>query len=158
MTSSRSSTSRIAHADRYDPWRELELYWPEIEVITEPMRGSLLGELRYPVIALRAGTSAAQRRCTLAHELVHLERGVLDCAAYRAAEELRVHSLAARRLIRLAALGRAMRELGGDSDAAALAHLVDVDRETLELRLQLLTSPERRWLRRAVGRNHNFEV
>ena len=58
--------------DRYDPWRDLAVHWPDVEVRIEPMTGSLLGVLRYPVIVLRAGTSAAQRRCTLTHEIVHL--------------------------------------------------------------------------------------
>jgi hypothetical protein len=130
----------------YDPWADLAQNWPEVEVVIEPMRGTLLGELRYPVIALRAGTSAAQRRCTLAHEIVHLERGVGDCGPWAAREELLVHSEAARRLIRLEDLAHAMR--GSEPSPAALAHALDVDLQTLLLRVDRLTSPERRRLRR----------
>lgn len=135
----------------YDPWRDLRENWPDIDAVVEPMAGYLLGELRYPVIALRAGTSAAQQRCTLTHELVHLERGVTDCGPWAGREEVLVHSEVARRLISLTALGGAIRELGGDHDVGALAQLLDVDRQTALLRLQRLTAAERAWLRAALG-------
>jgi Zn-dependent peptidase ImmA (M78 family) len=138
---SRPSCSDPAPA--YDPWLDLTVNWPEIEVVTEPMSGSLLGELRYPVIALRAGTSAAQRRCTLAHEIVHLERGVRDCGPWAAREEFAVHREAARRLISSGQLARALHELEGSDDIAALAQALDVDVETARLRLTLLTPAER---------------
>lgn len=139
----------------YDPWQDLLENWPELEVVIEPMRGQLLGELRYPVIALRSGTSAAQRRCTLAHELVHLERGVGDCGPWSAAEELQVHAEAARRLISVPALAHAIRELGGDHHLGALAHLLDVDGQTARVRLRLLTPAERAGLRRELGSLHD---
>jgi hypothetical protein len=142
----------------YDPWRDLRENWPEIETVVVPMPGRLLGELRYPVIALRAGTSAAQRRCTLAHEIVHLERGVLDCGPWAALEELRVHSAAAARLVRLPDLARALAELGGDADVGGLAHALDVDRQTLQLRLARLTTGERRWLRVRLDAAHRWSA
>lgn len=146
----RSATGRSSE-EPYDPWRDAAENWPAVEVITEPMRGRLLGQLRYPVIALRAGTSAAQQRCTLAHELVHLERGGGVCAPWAAREELLVHAEAARRLVGPDALARAVRELGGDHDVGALAKLLDVDTETTRLRLRLLTAGERVRLRARLG-------
>jgi hypothetical protein len=127
----------------YDPWLELRARWPEVRVVIEPMAGRLLGELRYPVIALRAGTTAAQRRCTLAHELVHLERGVHDCGPWAAREERAVHAEAARRLIGGDDLVRAIRGAGGSDDLALLAAALDVDRETLRVRLESLSRTER---------------
>jgi hypothetical protein len=127
---------------RYDPWHDLAVNWPEVEVVIEPMAGRLLGLLHYPVIALRAGTSAAQRRCTLTHELVHLERGVGDCGPWSGREELLVHREVARRLIPVADLATAVRELGGDAVLAELAQALDVDLETAQLRLDMLTSDE----------------
>jgi Zn-dependent peptidase ImmA (M78 family) len=111
------------------------------------MSGRLLGELRFPVIALRSDSSAAQRRCTLAHELVHLDRGVTECGPWAAREETLVHAEAARRLIRALELEAALRELGGDADLAALARALDVDRQTARLRLLLVGPDERRRLR-----------
>lgn len=131
----------------YDPWHELSVNWPEVEVVLEPMAGDLLGIVRYPVIVLRAGTSAAQRRCTLAHELVHLERGVHDCGPWAAREELLVHREVARRLISPVALAAAVRALGAADDVAALAHALDVDTQTLRLRVALLTPAERAGIR-----------
>jgi len=127
---------------RYDPWHDLAVNWPDVEVVIEPMGGRLLGVLRYPVIALRAGTSAAQRRCTLTHEIVHLERGVGDCGPWSGREELQVHREVARRLIPVADLAAAVRELGGSAVLAELAQALDVDLETARLRLDLLTADE----------------
>jgi hypothetical protein len=134
-------------AARYDPWLDLVVNWPEVDVVFEPMAGLLLGELRYPVIALRAGTSAAQRRCTLTHELVHLERGVTDCGPWSAREEAYVEAEVARRLVVPADLERALRELGGDSDLPGLAQLLDVDAQIARTRLQLITPTERHRIR-----------
>jgi hypothetical protein len=134
----------------YDPWRDLARNWPEIEVVVKPMRGDLLGVLRYPTIALRAGTSAAQQRCTLAHELVHLERGVRDCGPWAAREELHVHREAARRLVTTADLAHAVREAGAGADLATLARALDVDTDTARLRLGLLTAQERALIRAAA--------
>lgn len=128
--------------DRYDPWRDLAVTWPEVDVLIEPMGGRLLGWLRYPVIALRAGTSAAQRRCTLTHEIVHLERGVGDCGPWSGREELLVHREVARRLIPVADLAVAVRELGGSAVLTELAQALDVDLETAQVRLGLLTTEE----------------
>jgi hypothetical protein len=127
----------------YEPWHDLAVNWPEVEVVIEPMVGRLLGTLRYPVITLRAGTSAAQRRCTLAHEIVHLERGVTDCGPWSGREELLVHREVARRLIPLPLLITAARELGPDGDLARLALALAVDCETARCRLDLLSAPER---------------
>jgi hypothetical protein len=128
--------------DAYDPWDDVARNWPEVDVVLKPMTGRLLGLLRYPVIALRADTSAAQRRCTLAHEIVHLERGVTDCGHWAQREELLVHREVARRLIPLPQLIAAARELGTDGDLSRLAQALAVDLETLQLRLDLLSAEE----------------
>src|ERR1700749_589504 len=122
--------SQLSSHERYDPWAHLARAWPAVEVVREPMSGSLLGELRYPTIALRADSSAAQRRCTLAHELVHLERGGGSHGPWADREEILVHAEAARRLIRLSELECALRDQGGDADLAALARALDVDAYT----------------------------
>lgn len=139
---------------RYDPWRDVRLNWPQVQVVIERMTGDLLGEVRDggAVIALRAGTSAAQRRCTLAHEIVHLERGLLDCGQWLHREEFAVHLTAARRLIRVTDLVAAIRELGRADDRGALAQALEVDTETLTMRLAHLDRDERRSARRALAR------
>jgi hypothetical protein len=138
----------------YDPWADLRQNWPDVKVVIEPMTGDLLGEVRDDgrLIALRADTSAAQRRCTLTHELVHLERGILDCGPWLQREEDLVHAEASRRLIPLDSLAAGIRELGGADDPAALAHWLDVDSETLAVRFSRMSTAERRMLRRALAR------
>lgn len=133
----------------YDPWRDVDENWPELEIRHAPLGGDLLGLLDYPVITLRAGTSAAQRRCTLTHELVHLERGVRDCGPWSHREELHVHAEVARRLISTPMLIRAVHELAGTGDPSAVAAALDVDLDTLRLRLALTTGDERRAIRTA---------
>jgi hypothetical protein len=146
------SVSRIPPPIPYDPWSDLALNWPDVEVRIEPMRGTLLGRLCYPVISLRSGTSAAQRRCTLAHEIVHLERGAGDCGQWAAREEMLVHTEAARRLCRLDDIAAAVRALGGEPDFGALAQALEVDRQTLGLRLQRLSTAERQQLHTRLAR------
>ncbi len=122
-----------------------------MHVTIEPLPGDLLGQIsaggRH--ITLRSRTSTAQRRCTLAHELVHLERG-LPCAATGPdpAEELAVHRTAARRLIDLDQLIEAVRQAGGDERALAVE--LHVDRFTLRLRMTSLTAAERTAMRTAL--------
>jgi hypothetical protein len=103
------------------------------------------------VIRLRAGTSAAQRRCTLAHELVHLERGISASGALGRREELFVHREAARRLLPFPILAAAVRALGEEADARSLARELDVDGETLEVRLAMLSEAQRRELDRVAA-------
>lgn len=156
---SHTSTRRLPNstctpASPYDPWADLRQNWPHVRVVIEPMSGDLLGEVREDgeVIALRADTSAAQRRCTLTHELVHLERGILDCGPWLQREEDLVHAEVSLRLIPLASLAAAIRALGGAEDSAALAQWLEVDSETLAVRLHRMSSAERRSLRRLLAR------
>ena len=146
--------TQLTGACRYDPWRDLRENWPQVDLVVEPMQGDLLGVTRAGgrVIALRAGTSSGQQRCTLAHEIVHLERGLAHCGPWQNREELLVHSEVAARLIPVDLLAEAIRFLGGDGDAGGLALLLDVDRETLELRRRLLDRGERRQLGRQLAR------
>jgi hypothetical protein len=136
----------------YDPWHDVSHNWPDVQVVIEPMFGDLLGVVRDDgrLIALRAGTSAAQRRCTLAHELVHLERGLFGCGPWSQREETLVHAEVARRLLPLDALRAGIRALGLVDDLSALAHELNVDSETLQLRLARLDRDERRALRRSL--------
>jgi hypothetical protein len=147
-TSQRQRTPELCP---YDPWADLRDNWPHLQVVVEPMSGRLLGELRYPVIVLRAGTTAAQRRCTLTHELVHLERGVRDCGPWTDREERHVHAEVARRLVTPGQLVHAIRDVGGiqggPADIFRLAQALDVDRETMRVRLSMVTPAERARIR-----------
>jgi hypothetical protein len=132
---------------RYDPWLDLAENWPEVVVRIEPLPGRLLGELCYPVIALRAGTSPGQRRATLTHEVVHLERGVRDCGQWLGREEWYVDREVALRLLPDEVLAPAIRQAGGIEDLRDMARQLDVDTATLHMRLSLMTRGERTRIR-----------
>jgi Zn-dependent peptidase ImmA (M78 family) len=143
----------------YDPWRDLEDNWPQYQVVVEPMEGDLLGVIRSDdVIALRADSSSSQQRCTLAHEIVHLERGLDDCGPWQAREEAIIEAEVAQRLIPFATLARALRAVGGDSDLRKLGAVLEVDQQILAIRLGQLTAADRRRLRRAIGAQEFWSV
>ena len=143
----------------YNPWHHLQTHWPWAEVAIEPLPGDLLGVTRFPPlrIALSSHSSPAQQRCTLAHEIVHLERDPISDdeadqpLAWSPREERRVHAVAAVRLIHADALVAAIRDLGGSDDCAALSALLEVDAETLRVRLALLDAGERAAIWQQVG-------
>ena len=93
-------------------------------------------------IVLADDLTQAQRRCTLAHELVHAERGDISCCSdwHANKQERRVDQLAARRLIGLDQLIDAL--LWGD-DERELAEVLWVDVETVRARLSGLTEVEK---------------
>jgi hypothetical protein len=129
----------------YDPHLEVARRWPFVEVITAHMTGGRLGEIRAGglVIALRADVSAAQQRCTLAHEIVHLERGLLGCRGqWRSKEERHVHEIAAARLISLEQYAAAIIDLGREDIDRDVAAALGVDRITLRTRRGALTELE----------------
>jgi IrrE N-terminal-like domain len=136
-------------SSRYDPWEHLGAGWPSAVLVIEPLAPDLLGETSTPPlrIALSAQSSAAQRRCTLAHEIVHLERGLDDVGRWADREERQVHAEASRRLISTDELADAIRDLGGTDDLFALAAALDVDTETIRTRLGLMDLRERRLIR-----------
>lgn len=142
----------------YDPWADLATNWPEVAVHVMPLPGDLLGLVRYPLIVLRADCTAAQHRSTLAHEIVHLERGVLHghdptCPVAdltEAREENRVERIAAARLISVAGLAAAIRHLGPSCSVDELAVALDVDRGLLRTRVDTMTTADQASLRRLL--------
>ena len=97
---------------------------------------------------LDVGLTAAERRCTLAHELVHAERGDVPCgdAVLDVRQEHRVEREAARRLVSWPALLEVSRWARTPVEAA---EALDVDLPTLRARIAGLTPREHEVLRRA---------
>lgn len=92
-------------------------------------------------ITLNPGQTQAERRSTLTHELVHLERGqVPACPIAAGREEQAVNAEAARRLIPLEALIDA---LLWSYDEHELADELWVDLDMVRARLDNLTDEER---------------
>lgn len=123
--------------DRWHPWRHAGEHHPEVLINTQV-------ELPDKVWGLQAGKriwlcrklDQVRRRCTLTHEIVHLERGpVPEEPVARAREELAVSIEASRRLIPLPDLIDALK---WTRDPVELADCLWVDHPTLKIRMNCL--------------------
>lgn len=138
---------------RYHPWRHLArlahvtLHWSHDDRELDGALGWYYPE--NDVIVLDRRQTQAERRSTLAHELVHAERrdGPCGCAVLDARMESQVARLAARRLIGIRPLGEA---LAWAVDLEEAAEELWVDVATLEVRLAHLHPSERAYLRRRL--------
>lgn len=93
----------------------------------------------------------AQRRCTLAHELVHAMRGDRRCedSVLNARQEAAVRRLTARLLVPLPRLAAALAWTQDEHELAAELH---VDLDTLHARREHLTADERAELLDLIAR------
>lgn len=126
----------------YHPWRRFraEAQWT-LQVASLP-RGRM-GHINWHThtITIDRGLLQAERRCTIAHELIHLERGPApDDSWLRAREERAVEAEAARRLITLDALADA---LAWSDRPVEVAEELWVDVQTLDVRVDGLNPAER---------------
>ncbi len=132
--------------ERYDPWRHCARL--DVRVVHRDLPGALRAFWHSPsrTIVLDRGLSQRERRCSLAHELVHVERRD-ECRQPPKVEAL-VHLEAARRLIALDHLAASLR---WTHDRQVLADELWVDDVTLDARLDGLTVVERDWLASRVA-------
>jgi len=100
-------------------------------------------------IRLQRGMLQAERRCTVAHEGFHADRGpVCDDPVLIAREEAAIDQDVARHLIGIRELGEA---LAWSRDLDEVAEELWVDRHTLDVRLAHLHPAEGHYLRRRLG-------
>lgn len=127
----------------YHPWRDAcdrEHLNITFERLADGRRGCLRGDR----ITINTGDDQAQRRSTLAHELVHDERRVFPIdRVLRAREELTVERIAARRLIALDHLVDVLRWTRSTGEVAAELW---VDVPMLQALGRSLTDAERAWI------------
>ena len=131
----------------YHPWRELRRLsdWSlTIAALPPGHRGCTHWGDR--AITLRPGMTQAERRCVLAHELTHVERGVF-LRGWRDQEEHRVRVSAARRLIGIEELEQVLR---WSRDWREVADELWVTVDTLRVRVAHLSASEATALARAV--------
>lgn len=134
----------------WNPWRELSNR-PEVKLewIHRGKRGCI--DFTTRTITLRYSMPFEERRCVIAHELVHDERG--DVPRWmKPREEAAVRRESARRLITLDELERALRWAEYIEDAA---EELRVDVPTLQARLADLTEDERAHLERQLEHRHH---
>lgn len=125
----------------WNPWRHVGRHYPNVTVITDQeLPGSVWGQQAGNLIWLCRRLNQVRRRCTLTHEIVHLERGAVPADARGLArEELAVDNIAARRLITLDALIDGLR---WTRDLEQLAEHLWVDVPTLKTRMAHLDPVE----------------
>jgi hypothetical protein len=93
-------------------------------------------------ISLRRGMTWAERRCTVLHECLHVERGPVPMGMADR-EELRVAKETAFLMLPdVREIGDAFAWALGDVEAAA--HELGVDEETLRIRMKYMTHPAER--------------
>lgn len=133
----------------YHPWRELRRR-PDVDVefVDLPAgHGWWVPEQRLILIDRRL--TQVQRRCTLAHELEHVDRGDtgISCGVLAGRQEARATAAAARRLITLPRLADA---LLWSRDQGELAEQLWVTEEVLQARLLQLTPMEHDYIDRRL--------
>jgi hypothetical protein len=138
--------------NRWHPWRYAGEHYPNITIechreLPEHIWGLTSFSLR--TIWLCRRLRQTHRRCTLTHELIHLERGPMPTDPVLAAREERtVDRLAAQRLITLPALADALRWTRQPHE---LAEQLWVDEPTLRTRMETLDPLETAELEHQLG-------
>lgn len=136
---------------RWHPWRHAAEHYPDVVIschreLPERVWGVTSFALRRVWLCRRL--RQVHRRCTLTHELIHLERGPLPADPAAAAREERiVDELAARRLIPFGDLADGLR---WTQDLTELADALWVDAPTLQTRMSTLDPVETAELEHAL--------
>lgn len=131
----------------WDPWDALTTRHPHVCVRYTPhLPAHMLGATDGSTIWLATDQSSSERRCTLAHELIHIELGHHCCQPARV--EQAVEAEAARRLI---PLGRLQAALAWTACEAETAEALDVDVAMLRTRIAGLTEVERAQIGQAAA-------
>lgn len=132
----------------YHPWRALRALGDGVRLVWTPLAPGVLaltdGHAR---IWIDPDQDQATRRCTIAHELAHIELGHIGGCAPR--EDRDADELAARRLIPLERLADT---LAWTESAEEAADELWVDEATLAARIECLTDAERAALDERVAR------
>ncbi len=128
------------------PWRTLRDQWPHVDLYYADLPEGTWGLSDGRTIWLSDTLSQAERRCTVMHEIVHMELGQHECQD--PAVEAVVHREVARRLIPWERLASA---LLWARDELELADELWVDVETVQVRLEHLHPSERAKLRAMVA-------
>lgn len=135
---------------RWHPWRHAAENYPDVIInchreLPHQMWGVTSFKLRKVWLCRRL--RQVHRRCTLTHELIHLERGPVP-PGLQEREERIVDELAARRLIEMRDLEEGLR---WSREPTELADALWVDLPTLHTRMSTLDPLETSQLEGALG-------
>lgn len=145
------SVGRLSLADMVFPephaWRRFREQLEHIELRWHD--GGLMGRtlFRENAISLRRGMTYEQRRCTIAHEILHVERGDVP-HGMKAKEEEKVRRATAR--VMLPSIRKVGDALAWSADLHEAADELAVDLPVLMYRLQHLHPNEIHYLRRRL--------
>ena len=134
----------------YHPWRQFrqQARWTLTQADLPPRVHGLTDFLHREVILDRR-LRQVERRCTITHELIHIERGpVPDDPRLAAREESIVEREVARRLIEIKPLGEA---LAWSHHVSEAADALWVTEHVLQIRLEYLHPAERAYLRQRLA-------
>lgn len=123
----------------HNPWRYLADHHPDVSVIWGRLTGGVRGYTDGATIWMNDRLTQVQRRITVCHETIHIERGIIPADP---AEESRVERLTAERLITTSQLVDALRWHRHGTDIVLADHLW-VDAATVRCRLDTMTPDER---------------
>lgn len=135
----------------YDPGRDAATRYPDWVIRHRPLLG--VPEVMCPdrrVILLERGHSAAERRCSLAHAVAHIDLGHTAAVGWWSErQEAAADRLAARRLMPIYPLTDAV---VWSESREELADVLGVDLHMLEVRARSLHPAERALIARALDR------
>lgn len=124
----------------HNPWRHLAEHHADVRVVWSRLPGDTRGKTDGRTIWLDDRLSQAQRRVTVCHETIHIERGIIPADQL---EESRVDRMTAQRLITTDQLVDALRWHQSQS-LHGLAEALWVDVQTVRCRLESMTDTEQR--------------
>lgn len=125
----------------YDPLDDLAARYPRVVLDTavlSPAHAALVGDR---LLLVDASLDARQRRCSIAHEIAHLDLAhtMTVNRAFARRQEIEADRLASTRLISFEQLREAVRWCTGERD---LAEQLQVSEQALSLRRTLLSAEE----------------
>ena len=132
------------------PWRRLREQFAHVTLTWHD--GGPLGLTTHSTatISLRRGQSWAARRCTLEHELIHVEAGPVPRGLRDKDEEWTRRETARRMLPDIRPIGDAIAWALSEEEAA---DELGVDLDVLRYRLRHMSMQEKAWLTQRLGRD-----
>lgn len=131
----------------HNPWRHLAVHHPGVRVIWTRIPGATRGFTDGERIWLDDRLTQVQRRVTVCHETIHIERGIIPADSL---EEARVNRLVAQRLISTDQLVDALRWHRHPS-LPSLADNLWVDVATVKCRLDTMPEQEQSAIQQQLG-------
>jgi len=125
----------------YDPLEDLSVRYPQVTLATAAIRPAHAALVGGCLLLVDASLDARQRRCSIAHEIAHLDLAhtATGNRAFARRQEVEADRLASTRLISFEQLREAVRWCTDERD---LAEQLQVSEQALSIRRTLLSAEE----------------